>query len=163
VFSIIYLGQEKLLGKLRTYKEVFWRCLVLNMSDENSQWMNFEERKNYLKAVYGKAISPVARERIAKKTSKPLEMEFYLREKMEDAKAAGKDQLDKDVVGLSLRERREALGASLKDVADRADVGKSTVYDVEEGKPSTKRGNVEEAIREMERKKAEKSNKKQAV
>lgn len=163
VFSIIYIGQEKLLGKLSTYKEVFWRCLVLNMADENSQWMNFQERKNYLEAVYGKAISPVARERIAKKTSKPLEMEFYLRDKFEDAKAAGKKQLDEEVVDLTMRERREALGVSLKDVADEAGVGKTTVYDVEEGKPSSKKPEVEEAIRRLERKKAENSNQSKAV
>lgn len=151
VFSIVYVGQEKLLGKLSTYKEVFWRVLVLNMADEDSQWMNFQERKNYLEAVYGPAISPVARERIAKKTSKPLEMEFYLREKMEEAKAAGKEQLDEEVVELTLRQRRESLGASLKDVADKAGVGKTTVHDVEEGKPSTKKDDVQAALREMEK------------
>lgn len=163
VFSLIYVGQEKLMGKLSTYKEVFWRVLILNMHDENSQWMNFEERQRYLEAVYGKAISPVARERIARKASKPLEMEFYLRDKFEDAKAAGKQQLDDEVVELSMRERRESIGASLQEVADEAGVGKTTVYDVEEGKPSRKKADIQEAIRRLEEKKASSSNQKQAI
>jgi DNA-binding XRE family transcriptional regulator len=154
VFSILYVGQEKLLGKLGAYKEVFWRTLILNMHAEASAWMNFTERQNYLTAVYGEAISPQARERIARKASKPLEMEYYVTEKMEQARAAGKDRLDGEVVKLSIRERREALGLSLQEVADEAGIGKTTAFDIEKGTASKRRNVLEEALANLEEKQA---------
>jgi type II secretory pathway predicted ATPase ExeA len=151
LFSVLYIGQEKLLSKLDTYKEVFWRTLILNLQSEESNWMNYEERINYLSTVYGPAITPIARERIARKTRVPLEMEYLVTQKMEEAKTGGKKQIDEDVVELSIRERREALGISLQELGDKAKVGKSTVHEIEKGLPSTKTSAVEEALAAMEK------------
>lgn len=150
LFSVFYVGQEKLLGKLSTYKEVFWRTLILNLQEEHSNWMNFNERISYLAAVYGEAITPQARQRIARKARVPLEMEFYITEKMEEAKAAGKRQLDGEVVQLSLRDRREALGISQQDLASEAGIGKTTVHEVEHGVNTRKKPDVEQALQRLE-------------
>ncbi|MEP0004562.1 MAG: AAA family ATPase [Balneola sp.] len=152
LFSIVYVGQEKLLKKLSTYTEVFWRTLILNLQDKESKWMNYQERINYLETVYGPAITPIARDRIARKTRSPLHMEFIVNEKMEEGLAAGKSVLDEEVVQLTLRERREALGLSLQQLADKSNVGKTTIHEIETGLPSRKQGDVEAALEALEQK-----------
>lgn len=153
LFSIIYIGQEPLIGKLDTYKEVFWRTLILNLQEEASGWMSFQERMNYLTTVYGPAISPGARDRIARKAKVPLEMEFIVTEKMEEAKNAGKDTVDEEVVELTIRERREALGISQGDLAKASGAGKTTIHEIEHGHESTKKADVEKALEQLEAKK----------
>ncbi len=150
LFSVIYIGQEKLKGKLDDRKEVFWRTLILDLQSEESNWMSYDERISYLETVYGPAISPIARERIARKTKSPLHMEFLVNEKMETAKTADKKIIDEEVVQLTLRERREALGLSLQQLADSSKVGKTTIHEIETGLPSNKQSDLEAALQKLE-------------
>lgn len=152
LFSLLYIGQEPLLAKLDTYREVFWRTLILNLHDESVGWMNYDERISYLSTVYGDAITPGARSRIARKAKVPLQMEYIVAEKMEAAKTAGKRIVDEEVVQLTIRERREALGLSQGELADAVGIGKTTVHEIEKGQPSTKTQDVESALDELERK-----------
>lgn len=154
LFSVLYIGQEKLKSKLDTYKEVFWRTLILDLDDQASGWMTYRERVNYLEAVYGPAITSTARERIAYVAAKPLKMEYYITEKMEEARTAGKTQLDEDVVELTLEERKAAISVSYQEVADEAGIGKSTAHEAMHVPNHNKRPDVEAAIARLEEKRS---------
>lgn len=153
LFSVLYIGQKPLKRKLATYKEVLWRTLILDLEDDASGWMTFEERVNYLETVYGSAITPGARNRIAMWTKGPLHMEFMVTEKMAEAMPAGKETIDEEAIKLKPKQRREALEMSQKQVAEFANIGKSTVCEIEKGHPSTKKKQLEDALTELERKK----------
>lgn len=133
LFSILYIGQPKLVDKLSANGEVFWRTLITDLHEESSNWMSYSERVKYLEAVYGPAINHQARERIAQITEGPLHMEFVVTEKMETARAAGKRVVDGDVVQLSFADRRKALGLSLGDLSHHSDIPKTTLHEVEKG------------------------------
>jgi len=150
LFSILLIGQPKLVSLLANRKEVFWRFMIMDLQYKYSSWMNYKERIKYLERVFGQAITPEARERIATQTRVPLEMEFFVNEKMEAAKTAGKKQIDAEVVELTIKQRREALGLSKADLAKAAGIGKTTVHDIENNKQSTKKEDVEAALEKLE-------------
>lgn len=148
LFSVALVGQTDLRRKLARWEEVLWRCLVLDL--EKSEWMNFAERVSYLETVYGRAIEPIARDRIAMKTKGPLEIEFLLSEKMDEAARAGKEQIDSEVISMTPSERVQALGISYQQLADKAGVAKSTAHDVVKGAAKKGKDEVEAALAEFE-------------
>ena len=153
LFSVALIGHGNLRNKLAKWEEVLWRTLILDL--ERSGWMSYNERRKYLKAVYGKAITPEARDRIALRTRVPLEMEFYLNEKMEEAKHAGKDVIDGEVVAATLQQRYQALkktgeSVSYNRISEISGVPKSSVGDTIKGKSDTHRDKVQQAIDELE-------------
>lgn len=154
LFSIALIGHGTLKNKLGKWEEVLWRTMILDL--EKAGWMNYQERIDYLESVYGKAITPGARDRIALRTRVPLEMEFFLNEKMEEAKKAGKEVIDEEVIPATLEQRYHALkqggdiSVSYGKISDISGVPKSSVSDTIKGKSSTHKDKVQQAIAELE-------------
>src|SRR5690606_36074499 len=67
LLSVLLVGQPELIEKLGRRKEVFWRFQVSDMQKED-RWMCFDEKVNYLSAVFGSALAPEVRNFIASKS-----------------------------------------------------------------------------------------------
>lgn len=155
LFSVVLLGHEQLGEKLERRKEVYWRSMVLDMCS-GSEWMSFQERVNYIRAVYGEAIEPEAREKIAVLKHAPQQINFFLSKALEDAKAAGYSRLSAECIDSSPGMLMNALGLSNNDVkriaADMGqNIGTSTVSEVRNGKGSARTNKiVADALRRAE-------------
>jgi len=152
LFSVILLGHEELGAKLESRREVFWRTEILSLN-QSSGWMVYNDRIDYLKAVYGGAINSNTRHRIATLYRVPLEMDFFVEQKMSEAQRAGMKQLSEDCFEASPREMKEALDVSLKQIADEAGIGKTTVHDVIAGRNDYKSEAVKGALQRLAEKK----------
>lgn len=152
LFSLVLVGQDELAVKLQKRKEVFWRTQMLELSEANG-WMQFGDRVKYLKSVYGEAMNSKARDRIATLYKVPLEMDFFVERKMAEAQKAGMNRLTEDCFEVSAQEMKQALGASLQEIAEEAGVGKTTVHDVLTGSNQGKKDTVKDALERLAEKK----------
>ena len=132
LFSIVLIGHPQLRTKLEQRKEVFWRSDMLELN-ESQGWMVYEERLRYLRDVFGPALNDRARERVAMLKKSPLEMEYFVLQKMKEAALAGKTVLDEEAIQTSLLEMKESLGVSLGELAQMTGKGKTTVHEVLHG------------------------------
>lgn len=132
LFSIILIGHPQLRTKLEMRKEVFWRSDIIELN-ESQGWMNYQERINFLKSVFGDAMNSEARNRVAILKKMPLEMEFFVAQKMKEAHLAGKTILDGETIQTSLLEMKESLSVSLGELAQMAGMGKTTVHEILHG------------------------------
>jgi type II secretory pathway predicted ATPase ExeA/DNA-binding XRE family transcriptional regulator len=133
LFSCVLVGQEPLAAKLDRFGEVKYRSRQLTLSP-SAGWMSHEERMRYLDAIYGDVIEPEVAVRLAALYETPLELDYHIEEKLKMMRDAGLDQMTEAVIDFSIREQREALGISLRDLEKRTGVPKSTISDVEHGK-----------------------------
>jgi len=129
LFSVIITGHPELLAKIESRKEVLWRCQTLQLNEAEG-WMQIDQRIKYIKSVFKNAVTNEAAKRIAAICKIPLEINFYIERKMEEARRAGKKVIDGEVIQPSIRELKEAMDFSLKEIADQAGIGKTTVHDV---------------------------------
>jgi len=139
-FSVVLLGHGLLSHKMETIKEARWRSHILEL-DESHGWLNYDERVEFLRTVFGSALSVNVRRRIAALIRKPLEMMFFVETKMWEAYYAGKSKLDDEVVQPTAKELYDAVkvshpdGISYKIIAEEiAEMGKpvskTAVHDV---------------------------------
>jgi type II secretory pathway predicted ATPase ExeA len=149
LFSILLIGHPLLKVKLSERKEVFWRCDKMELTVENG-WMNNNERMAYIRAVYGQAINDIAARRISLIKRTPLEMDYFIGIKMQEAYKAGKTILDEEAVEASLNEMKESLNVSLSQIAGEAGKGKTTVHEVLTG-ANTNGENVSAVKKALER------------
>lgn len=146
LFSVLLIGQTGLEGKLKEREEVGCRTQYFFMT-ENKGWWSYNDRVQYLKAVYGDAITQQARENIAKKNNVPLLMDVSVADAMERAASSGvKDVIDEEVVPSPLAEQKKALGVSLQDIANEAGISKTSVSNVL-GNEGTDKSNPDQEIR----------------
>lgn len=140
LFSVVLIGHPMLEYKLRRMREAYLRSHILQLS-EVAGWLNYDERIEFLRAIFGRAIKPSVRKRIATVYRYPLEMLNYVETKMWEAYKAGKNTLDDEVVQPTPRELYDALKASYPDaisykiIADEIQaegkyIGKTTISDV---------------------------------
>lgn len=162
LLSIVLVGHESLVSKLNNYKEVFWRSNLVMLNESNG-WMTYQERINYIKAVWGNAISAKARERIAVLAHVPLEIDVFVESKMNEAYNAGKKQLDEETIEVPLIELFQALDVSLQDVANEAGIGKTTVHDVLHNANSKQVPAVKKALEKLQESKKNQSQFREAV
>lgn len=164
LFSVILIGHPLLRAKLLRMKEAYYRSWIVEVNEE-SGWMNQTERVNYLTSVFKGAITPTVRERIASKFKLPLEMNFFVYEKMVEAKRAGKNKIDEEVVPPSLRDLFESIKRShpeefsynvIADFIKREKshyIGKTTVHEIitTDGMKGSKKNNglIERAMKEI--------------
>jgi DNA-binding transcriptional regulator YiaG len=132
LFSVVLIGQESLSSKLERFGEVRYRCKAIELS-EATGWMTYADRVAYIYKVYGDVITRRSRERLAALFSKPLTLDHFIEEKLELMRDAGLSVLNEEQVPLSIREQREALQVSLREVSEISGVPKSTVSDTERG------------------------------
>jgi len=111
LFSVLLIGHKKLGDNLSFRKEVLLRSVKLELC-EATGWMDLTERIEYLRTVFGRAITKSARQRIATLHKFPLEMDYFIYEKMKEARLAGKTVLDDDVVQPTLKELYDAAKES---------------------------------------------------
>ena len=156
LFSVVLIGWPEFLAKITNRKDILWRMQIQELNEENG-WFTIPERIQYLENVFGEAISPGTRRRIAQMYSTPEGLNHYVAGMMKKASMAGYDVLDEQVVQPTLKERYDALKkrfpdlVSLSSVASIAGLGKSTVklaLDSEPETPSTDKVRI--AISEME-------------
>lgn len=161
LFSVMLVGQEPLAAKLEKFGEVQYRSRQLTLSPSEG-WMTHEERLRYLDAIYGDVIEPAVATRLAALYETPLELDFHVEEKLKMMRDAGLSVMNEEVIDFSIREQREALGISLRDLQKRSGVPKSTISDIERGKTDSedKREQVEAELDAIVR---EKSNPKKAT
>jgi len=154
LFSVILVGQEPLAAKLEKFGEVEYRSRQLTLSPSEG-WMTHEERLRYLDAIYGDVIEPAVATRLAALYETPLELDYHIEEKLGMMRDAGLQQMTEDVIDFTIREQREALGVSLRDLEKRTGVPKSTISDVERGKTDSpeKREQVEQELDALVREK----------
>lgn len=131
LFSVVLVGQEPLRAKLERYGEVFFRTKSIDLSQNG--WMSCCERYSYLEAVYGEVIEARTRERLAALFTTPLELDHFIESKLEQMRNAGLAVLDETVMPLSIREQREALKVSLRELERAAKVSAATISDIERG------------------------------
>lgn len=148
LFSVVLIGHPELMAKLESRKEAYLRSQTVELN-ENSGWMNFNERVTYIKKVFGEAIDDTARKRIAALHRFPLEIDFYVESKMREARKAGKKKLDAETIQPSAAEIKEAHGISLKEIADESGLGKTTVHDVLHSATHAKAPEVKAAIERL--------------
>ncbi len=145
LFSVILVGQEPLAAKLEKFGEVEYRSRQLTLSPSEG-WMTHEERLRYLDAVYGDVIDPQVATRLAALYETPLELDYHIEQKLEMMRDAGLKEMSEEVIDFSIREQREALGVSLRDLEKRSGVPRSTISDIERGK--TTNSEKQEAVKE---------------
>lgn len=138
LFSVVLIGHPELAMKLERRKEVYWRSHLIQLN-EASGWMTLAERLRYVAVRFGEAITQEARERIAALVKVPLEIDVFVGKRLEEAYHAGITQLGADAIQLSALELKDAYGLSLKQIADEAGLGKTTVQNAIYGqtKPET--------------------------
>jgi type II secretory pathway predicted ATPase ExeA len=128
LFSTVLLGHSELASKLKSRNEVYWRTDMIELN-ESKGWMNYPERVDYLKQVYGDALTPGAREMVAGTCSGPLEMDVYVQNKMEESYyGTEKTQLDEMMMEMSLAQMKDKLNLSLADIATATGLSRSTVH-----------------------------------
>jgi len=130
--SVILLGHPELRAKIARRNEIALRTEFL-MLDEAHGWMTFKERVKYIEAVYGEAITEKARERIAFRKKTPLEIYYYLKEKMREEMQAGYDIIDEKAVEPTLFERKSDLKVSYNEIAKEANISKTAVSNAFQG------------------------------
>lgn len=164
LFSIVLIGHGLLREKMMRMKESYYRSWVLDVTEENG-WMNQTERVNYLQSVFKGAITATVRERIASKFKLPLEMNYFVYQKMVEAKKVGKNKIDDEVVPPSLKDLFESVKRSHPEefsynvIADYIKkekhqyIGKTTVHEIitTDGAKGSKKNNViiERAMKEI--------------
>lgn len=154
LFSVILIGQEPLRQKLERFGEVFFRTKTIDLAANG--WMDLAERTRYLEAVYGGAIAPKTRARLAALFTSPLELDHFLEGKLEQLRDAGLKVLDDEALPLSLSEQRQALHISLREIERRTQIPRSTISDAEHGRntdPDVRR-RIQEALDDIAQKKA---------
>lgn len=155
LFSVLLVGQEPLAAKLDRFGEVKYRSRQLTLTP-NAGWMTHEERMRYLDAVYGEdVIEPAVMTRLAAFYETPLELDYHIEQKLEMMRDAGIDTMTEQLIDFSIREQREALGVSLRDLEKKSGVAKSTISDIEHGKTDSpeKREKVEAELNQIVREK----------
>lgn len=164
LFSVILIGHPLLTHKLLRMKEAYYRSWIMELNEENG-WYSQTERVNYLQSVFKGAITPTVRERIAAKFRLPLEMNFFIYQKMVESKKIGKTKIDDEVVPPSLKDLFESIKRSHPDqfsygvIADYIKkekdqyIGKTTVHEIitTDGAKGSKKNNVliERVMREI--------------
>ena len=160
LFSIVMLGHEHLKFKLESMKEAFYRSHILELS-EAAGWLNYDERVEFLRVVFGRAIKPTVRKRIATMKRFPLEMVHYVEQKMMEAYQAGEDVLDDKIVKPTPIEMYHAMKASYpeaisyKIIADEINldsnkyIGKSSISDILNTPGHSKAGAVSKAMEKI--------------
>jgi hypothetical protein len=151
LFSVIITGHPELADKIKGNAEVNWRSQQLNLNEEESYY-SLNMRINYIKKLFGKAITDEAVKRIAAICKVPLEINFYIANKMEEARRAGKKVLDGEVINPGNAELKEALGLSLQQIASEAGLGKTTVHDVLNNPSHSLSPTVKKAIENLQAK-----------
>jgi len=153
LFSVIVTGHPELTGKIESRSEVLWRSQMLCLNEEK-KYYPIEQRVKYIKTVFGEAITNIAAKRIAAICKAPLEINFYVEKKMTEAKSAGKKVIDEEVIMPSNLELKNALGVSLKQIADEAGIGKTTVSDIVSNPTHPNSNIVKEALERLQEKKS---------
>jgi type II secretory pathway predicted ATPase ExeA len=148
LFSIVLIGHSKLLSNIKSRREAYWRCNMIELNEANG-WMTEKERVAYIKTVFKHAITPEAAKTIATVCKVPLEIVDYVEKKMIEARKVGKKVLDSEVVKPTNKELMEAYDLSLKNVADAAGLGKSTIHDIVNNPEHKFSGKVSDAIQKL--------------
>jgi len=149
--SVIILGHPEMRTKMMKRDEIALRTEFL-MLDEAHGWMTLDERVRYIEAVYGKAVTPEARKRIALRKRTPLEIQRYLQDKMAEDMLAGYSVIDRDAVEETIQEKKEALGASYKEIAAVAGISKTAVANAFNGEADHLVPEIMNALEKLENK-----------
>lgn len=157
LLSMIITGQGGLKDKIEKRNDVLWRSNILELNENNGYYTK-NQRIAYIKKVFGSAVTPEAASTVAILNKYPLQINFYLENKMEEARKAGKKVIDNEVVKPSNKELYEALKFSLKDIADEAGIGKTTVHDSLHNPNHPQTVPVREAIERLAKKSNGKNN-----
>lgn len=130
LFSVILIGHEELQAKLESRREAYWRSQIMELNESNG-WMTTEERIAYINHIYGKAITGEAGNRIAGLCKTPLNIDFYIENKMKEARKAGKKILDDEVIQPTPKELYEANknNISIRKIAKEMQVSATTAFD----------------------------------
>lgn len=129
LFSVILIGQGRLLEMLKKQPEIYYRSTVVELTEE-AGWMTFEERVRYLEAVYADALTDATRRRLAERSLTPLALDAAVEKAMRAARRAGFEVVDERTIRLSLDELKDLTGVSLQDIARESGIPKATVGDV---------------------------------
>lgn len=129
LFSVVLIGHPELLVKLESRKEAYWRTQVVELN-ENSGWMTYKERLNYVEVLFGEAITHEAKERVASLCKLPLEIDFYVENKMKEARKVNKKVLDSEVIKPTTMELKQAYDLSFREIAKEANLSLDTVNSV---------------------------------
>lgn len=149
LFSVIITGHDELKTKIEARKEVLWRSQMLELNEANGYYTE-AMRRQYVKKVFGEAVTPEAAATIAMLNKYPLQINYYIEQKMEEAKKAGKEIIDEEVVKPTTKQLYEALQFSYKQIAEEAGLGKTTVSDaLHAGESHSKNEEVFEAIKRL--------------
>jgi type II secretory pathway predicted ATPase ExeA len=130
LFSVILIGHEELQAKLESRKEAYWRSQIMELNESNG-WMTADERTEYIRHIYGNAVTSEAMLRIAGICKTPLNIDFYIENKMKEARKAGKKVLDDEVVQPTPKELYEANknSVSIRKIAKEMQVSTTTAFD----------------------------------
>ncbi len=143
LFSVVLIGHQLLSHKIKMRNETNWRTINLLLTEANG-WFDYDERVDYLKVKYGRAIQAEARRRIATHCKLPLEIDNFVNQKMTDGMKAGKKILDSDVVQPSVAEVWEVLKKenpnviSYRSVAKEMNVSAGTISGILNGQKTKK-------------------------
>ena len=131
--SFILIGHPQLESTLKAHREVYHRTRSIHL-DEAHGWMTQRHRIEYLKTVYGDAIAPDVRKRLAAVHTSMLRLDHQIDEHLRTMMAAGVDRMTWQHAPLPMRDVREAAGLSLSQLAKMSGVPNSTISDIEHNK-----------------------------
>lgn len=147
-FSISLIGHPELMTKVEKRREVYWRAQVIEFN-ESAGWMQFNERVDYIKNVFGSAVNSEARKNIAVLCKQPLEITKYIYDKMRTAKKIGSKQLTEEIVQPSLSELMSRTNISYGKIAKETGIPRSTVHDAVHIQGHRQAAAVEAAIKKL--------------
>lgn len=127
LFSVVLIGHPDLMDRVASRREVLWRSQAIELDENN--FMTFDERMLFLRNVFKSAITNDARKTIALLCKQPLHMMKYVSDKMREAKKAGYDQINGDVVQPTTKELVQGYGLSYRQIAKESNLSPATVCD----------------------------------
>lgn len=140
--SFIILGWPEFTSRMSKRDDIMHRVHEIKL-DQAHGWFTLPDRVQYLKDVFGDALTQEVRQRIARLHHLPGDLNAYVVQMMQKAQKAGYDRLDSSVVQPTLQERYDSLKAQYADqisysmIARQAKLGKSTVSLAIESEPDT--------------------------
>lgn len=147
LFSVVLIGHPELMERVSNRREVLWRSQALELDEVN--YMTFDERMLFLRNVFKSAISNDARKTIALLCKQPLHMMKYVGDKMRDAKRAGYNQINSDVVQPTTKELVQGYGLSYRAIARESNLSVATVSDAINMLNHKHKAHVEAAIKAL--------------
>lgn len=159
LFSMVLIGQEDLMEKVNRYGEVRCRTVSYELCPANN-FMTAQKREQFIKSVFGEAVQPEARRRIANVFGTPLGIVNFIEQKMKELKRAGITEITTAVIDdLPLKEYYFALQENVgpigyREISEKAGMALGSVSNAMNGYAPQSLDKIKAAMQDIENERA---------